>query len=398
MYFTRNNVNKNASKIKYNKEGTSHLKIFKAELLSENKWGNVVELPFNNDSYSCGSPALSPDDNTLFFVSDMEGGFGQTDIYKVAIKKDGTYGNPINLGPRINTEGNEKFPFVAKDSTFYFSSDAHLEKDVKNIQIKNLGAPYNSSYDDFCFYINTDTKAGYFSSNREGGVGGDDIYAFGRYDCKNSLKGIVRDKLTNDPLDKGNVKLLDEGGKVVAEAWTKEDGFYEFKNIECDKKYTVLAERIIYRPDSKEFRTSEESDKEIEIDLFLQPLIIDNEIVINPIFFDYDKSYIRSDAAYELENIVTVMREHPKMIIRIESHSDSRGRDAYNLKLSDRRAKSTRDYLFSRGIATNRVESAKGYGESQLLNECSNGVKCSEERHQENRRSKFIITSGLSAK
>lgn len=403
MYFTRNNVNKK-DKRRYNKEGTSNLKIYRATK-KENKWTNITELPFNNDGYSCGAPALSPDNKTLFFVSDMEGGYGQTDLYKVSINEDGTFGEPKNLGPKINTEGNEKFPFIAKDSILYFSSDANinlglldifesniLKKNQDKIEVKNLGAPYNSPFDDFCFFIDTETNTGYFSSNREGGQGGDDIYAFGKFICEQTVKGIVRDELTNETLSKVNVAVIDENGKVLERYLTDTDGYYEFK-IGCDKTYTVLAERVVYRPDKKEFKTTPNNNDTTEIDLFLKPLIIDNEIVINPIYFDYDKSNIRPDAAYELENIVAVMREHPRMVIKIESHTDSRGRDAYNLKLSDRRAKSTRDYLFSRGIATERVQSAIGYGETQILNKCTNGVKCTDQEHEENRRSKFIITN-----
>lgn len=407
IYFTRNNVNKK-EKRRYSKEGTSNLKIYKASK-SDDSWDNIVELPFNNDAYSCGAPALSPDNKTLYFVSDMEGGFGQTDLYKVNIKSDGTYGTPVNLGADINTEGNEKFPFVAKDSTLYFSSDGNLnlglldifesnilkikENDSTQVYIKNLGAPYNSPFDDFCYYIDSETQTGYFSSNREGGKGGDDIYSFGKYDCKQLVSGVMYDELTKEPLNKVMVSLLDDNGKVIETFFTKEDGKYEFKEIGCDKTYTILGERVVYKSDMKDFVTSPKNEDKSTIDLYLKPLIIDNEIVINPIYFDYDKSNIRPDAAYELENIVAVMREHPKMIIKVESHTDSRGRDKYNLKLSDRRAKSTRDYLFSRGIATDRIQSAIGYGESQILNECKNGVKCTDKKHEENRRSKFIITN-----
>ncbi|WP_397362616.1 OmpA family protein [Olleya sp. R77988] len=407
MYFTRNNVTKK-EKRKYSKEGTSNLKIYKATL-SGTRWTNVIELPFNNDAYSCGAPALSPDNKTLYFVSDMEGGYGQTDLYKVAIKGGDNYGEPVNLGADINTEGNEKFPFVAKDSTLYFSSDANLNlglldifetnllkikrNDTTKVSIKNLGAPYNSPYDDFCFFLDTETQTGYFTSNREGGKGGDDIYAFGKYQCKQLVNGVAYDKLSNEPLDKVMVSILDINGKVIDSYFTEKDGKYEFKDINCDKTYTVLAERVIYRPDKKGFVTSPINGETTTIDLFLQPLIVDNEIVINPIYFDYNKSNIRPDAAYELENIVAVMREHPKMIIKIEAHTDSRGRDAYNRKLSDRRAKSTRDYLFSRGIAQDRIQSAIGYGESQILNHCKNGVKCNDKEHEQNRRSKFIITN-----
>ena len=402
MYFTRNNVNKK-EKRRYNKSGSSNLKLYKATKV-DNTWTNIEELPFNNENFDFTAPTLTPDNKTLIFSSNMDSGYGQTDLYKVAINDDGTFGEPINLGPKINTEGNEKFPFVAKDSTLYFSSDANINlglldifesnilKTSTNIDVKNLGAPFNSSFDDFCYFIDTETNTGYFSSNREGGQGGDDIYAFGKLKCEQIVKGLIRDELTNELLSKATVSLINIDGKILERYQTKEDGYYEFK-IDCEKTYTILAEKPIYRPDNIEFETSTINQEETEIDLSLKPLIIDNEIVINPIFFDFDKSNIRPDAAYELENIVAVMREHPKMVIKIESHTDSRGNDSYNMKLSDRRAKSTRDYLFSRGIAKDRIQSAIGYGESQILNRCKNGVKCTDEEHEENRRSKFIITN-----
>lgn len=407
MYFTRINLN-NKNKAKYDKEGTSQIKLFRAKKV-DNKWKKIEELPFNGEDFSTGSPTLSPDEKQLYFSSDREGSKGLTDIYKVKINNDGTFGNPINLGSKINTEGRENFPFIAKDSTFYFSSDGHinlglydifesniLKRDTAEVYIKNLGAPYNSGFDDFGFFIDTETNTGYFSSNREGGKGGDDIYSFGKYECKQIIKGITKNKITNEPLAKVVVKLMDENGKVIQMETSDKDGAYEFKNVACNQNFVILGERVIYRPDQKDVTTNEESGDETFVELFLTPLIIDVEIVINPIFFDYNKSEIRPEAAYELENIVAVMREHPKMVIKIESHTDSRGRDAYNKKLSDRRAKSTRDYLFSRSIETNRVESAIGYGESQLVNHCNdaNSKSCSEEEHQENRRSKFIITGG----
>ena len=402
MYFTRNNVNKK-EKRRYNKSGSSNLKLYKATKV-DNTWTNIEELPFNNENFDFTAPTLTPDNKTLIFSSNMDSGYGQTDLYKVAINDDGTFGEPINLGPKINTEGNEKFPFVAKDSTLYFSSDANINlglldifesnilKTNTDIEVKNIGAPFNSSFDDFCYFIDTETNTGYFSSNREGGQGGDDIYAFGKLKCEQIVKGLIRDELTNELLSKATVSLINIDGKILERYQTKEDGYYEFK-IDCEKTYTILAEKPIYRPDNIEFETSAINQEETEIDLSLKPLIIDNEIVINPIFFDFDKSNIRPDAAYELENIVAVMREHPKMVIKIESHTDSRGNDSYNMKLSDRRAKSTRDYLFSRGIAKDRIQSAIGYGESQILNRCKNGVKCTDEEHEENRRSKFIITN-----
>lgn len=405
LYFTRVNLNKR-DKVRYDKEGTSNLKLFKATRQND-RWGDAKELPFNDKIHSTGSPALSPDGKTLFFSSDREGGYGQTDIYKVAINEDGTFGRPVNLGGDINSEGKENFPFVAKDSTLYFSSDAYLnlglydifesnilKKNIDKVEIKNLGAPYNSGFDDFGFFIDSETGTGYFSSNRPQGKGGDDIYAFGKLECKQVLKGTTKDKISLEPLPEVVVKLIDESGKVIEMVTSDEEGYYEFKDIACEQTYTVLGEKIIYRPDKREFTTSIVNGEETIIDLFLTPLIIDNEIVINPIFFDFDKWNIRPDAAYELENIVIVMREHSKMVIKIQAHTDCRGSDAYNRKLSDRRAKSTRDHLYTRGIAIERIESAIGYGESQLVNKCDDGVKCTEEEHQENRRSKFIITRG----
>ncbi len=409
LYFTRDNLNKRNSRATYDKEGTSNLRLFKANLV-DGKWTNLEDLPFNSKDYSNGSPALSPDNKTLYFVSDRPNGFGQTDIYKVAIKPDGTYGEPKNLGANINTEGRENFPFIAKDSTFYFSSDSRInlglldifESNIlkakdKEVEVKNLGAPFNSGYDDFAFFIDSETNTGYFSSNRPDGKGGDDIYAFGKLECTQIIRGVTKDLITQMPLAQVTVKLMDGTGKVIESIVSDDNGAYEFLDISCDSKYIILGEKVTYRSDKREFTTSIVNEEETQIDLFLSPLIIESEIVINPIFFDFNKSDIRPDAAYELENIVAVMKEHTMMVIKIESHTDSRGRDKYNLKLSDRRAKSTRDYLISRGISENRIESAIGYGESQLINDCDDNSKCTEEEHQKNRRSKFIITDGYTA-
>ncbi len=401
MYFTRDNVNKR-NKLKYDEKGTSHLKIYKA-ILVNGSWGNVEELPspINDKKFSTGHPALSPDGKTLYFVSDRDGGLGQTDIYKVDINEDGSYGAVTNLGDKINTEGREMFPFVASDSSMYFSSDGHLNiglldifksnflKD-ENADPINLGAPYNSPDDDFAYYVDAGKQYGFFSSNRQGGKGNDDIYGFSEYECKQTVSGVVRDKKTGDPLAVATVQKIDRFGKVLEEFNTPMDGSYSFE-VECDESYTILAMKPDYKSDMKEVQTTDENGQENKVDLDLEPLIQDDQIVINPIFFDFDKWNIRTDAKYELENIVDVMRQHPNMVIKIESHTDSRGSDRYNMKLSDRRAKSTRDYLLSRGITANRIESAIGYGESQLLNECEDGVRCSEDAHQLNRRSYFYI-------
>ena len=397
IYFTRDNVSKR-NQLKTDRQGTAHLKIYKASLI-DSTWQDVVELPFNDKLHSNGHPALSPDNKTLFFVSDREGGFGGTDIYKVEIFEDGTYGIPENLGQSINTDGKEMFPYVSKDNTLYFSSDSNINlgfldiyksnilKD-SNAKVENLGAPYNSGFDDFGFFIDSDTEIGYFSSNRPGGLGSDDIYSF--IGCYQTVKGTVRNADTQEPMSMATVKLMNKGGKVIKTVTTGANGEYSFK-IKCNTKYTVLGEKPDFKNDFKDFNSGEETGGDVTVDLNLIPLIKDDQIVINPIFFDFDKWNIRTDAQYELENIVDVMRAHPNMVIKIESHTDSRGSDRYNMKLSDRRAKSTQEYLLSRDIAPERIESAIGYGESQLLNKCSNGVKCTEEEHQLNRRSYFYI-------
>ncbi|MUU77378.1 OmpA family protein [Winogradskyella endarachnes] len=404
MYFTRDNVNQR-QRLKYDKEGTTHLKLYKSTLVGK-LWTEPEELPFNDEIYSTGHPALSVDNKTLYFVSDRADGFGQTDIYAVSIKENGTYGEPINLGDKINTEGREMFPFVSQDSTFYFSSDGHLNlglldifksnilKDSKNITApENLGAPFNSGYDDFAYYIDNETKKGYISSNRPEGKGGDDIYGFTISKCVQLISGIATEHRTEIILNGVTVKLIDETGKIIAEAITKEDGAYAFE-VECNKKYTILGTKDDYHEDQKTIITSNKNEEENILDLVLKPMLLESQIIINPIFFDYDKATIRTDAQYELENIVNVLRKHDEMIIKIEAHTDSRGRDKYNLKLSDKRAKSTAEYIISRGIERSRIQSARGFGETRLLNKCENGVKCSEEEHQVNRRSYFYIVDG----
>jgi outer membrane protein OmpA-like peptidoglycan-associated protein len=401
LYFTRDNVNKR-NRLNYDKKGTTHLKIYKATL-KDNKWEDIVELPFNDKVFSTGHPTLSPDNKILYFVSDREGGIGQTDIYSVTINEDGTYGEPENLGEMINTEGREMFPFVSNDNTLYFSSDGYLNLGLLDIfksnhlkgdrlEPENMGAPYNSGYDDFAYFVDETTQKGYFSSNRPNGKGGDDIYSFNSYECKQEISGVIRDSKTGILLTGTIVRLIDETGKVIEEVNTKEKSDYTFE-VDCNKTYTIVGTKEDYKDDSKTVFTTDENEKTTTVDLNLIPLIIDNQIVINPIFFDFDKSNIRTDAEYELENIVDVLRKHPEMIIKIESHTDSRGRDRYNMKLSDRRAKSTRDYIISRGIAPERIESAIGYGETQLLNKCANRVRCTAEEHQLNRRSYFYIVN-----
>ena len=249
-------------------------------------------MPFNDDVFSTGHPILSPDNKTLYFVSDRDGGIGQTDIYSVAINKDGTYGTPENLGDKINTEGREMFPFIAKDSTFYFSSDGHLNLGLLDIfksnilkediasDPENLGAPFNSGYDDFAYYINNDTRKGFFSSNRPDGKGGDDIYSFNISQCNQQITGIAIEHRTEIILSGVTVQLIDETGKIIDEVVTSDDGAYTF-DVECNKTYTVLGTKPDYQEDKQMLTTSRENEKVNIVDLILKPLILDSQIIIN---------------------------------------------------------------------------------------------------------------------
>ncbi|WP_422090127.1 OmpA family protein [Tenacibaculum ovolyticum] len=401
MYFTRTNFD--GKKLKGGDDEVAHLKIYKTEKVGE-VWGEAIELPFNNDNYSVGHPALSIDEKVLYFVSDMPNGFGLTDVYKVNILDNNTFSTPENLGENINTEGREMFPFIDSKETLYFASDGHLglgaldvfeakkEGDTYTKPV-NLGAPINGAYDDFSFIINNKRNNGFFSSNRKKGKGDDDIYSFIVYSCKEDVSGVVYEAKTNKPLNDVTVKLISEEGEVVAEKVTNKDGSYSFELVDCEKNFTVTASKIDYKKDQKTAKTLDVNKQLITQNLQLEPLIVENQIVINPIYFDFDKDNIRNDAAKELGHIITVMQNHPKMIIKIESHTDSRGKKEYNRLLSDRRAKSTKKYIVSKGILSSRIQSAIGYGEGQLLNDCDDDKsnKCSKEEHQKNRRSYFYI-------
>ena len=405
MFFTRDNYK--GRRLKKSKDKTTNLKLYRADLV-DGIWKNEKELPFNSDEYSVGHPTLSLDEKELYFVSDMPGAVGGTDLFKVTLNVDkNQYGVPINLGTEINTEGMEMFPFISEDNTLYFSSNGRFgfglldiyKTDLntsESVNVYNLGESINSNMDDFAFTLK-DENSGYFSSNRITGKGDDDIYSFvSSTPCLQTIEGVVTNKNTKIPLPKSTVQLIDKNGKVLKEVISDINGAYTFKNQLCDHQYKITGAKLDYESDQKIVVTDLESGKVNQADLVLNPLIVGNEIIINPIFFDFNKYIVREDAKYELEKIVTVMDTHPDMVIKIESHTDSRGAKTYNRELSDKRAKFTAFYLMSRGIAKERIQSAIGYGEDQLLNNCddANLNTCSEAEHQRNRRSKFIIVSG----
>ena len=413
MYFTRNNyVNK---KLGSDIENTILLKILRATKDKNGNWGDIVEVPFNSDQYNVAHPALSPDEKYLYFASDMPGSFGNSDIFRVEILGDNQYGTPENLGNIINTAGRESFPYISKDNVLYYSSDgipglggldifaAKFNADGSTSKPVNIGMPGNSADDDFCFVFNSDSKIGFLTSNRPGGKGKDDIYSFREdkpllFSCQKNIKGIVKDAKTKAVIADAKVILSDKVMKEVSTDQSKTDGTFTFEKVNCnDSHYYLRGEKEKY--ETAEVNVTVGKD-EVVYEILLNPRQVAIEkgmdlakvFEIKEIKFDYNKANIRPDAEVELTKIVEVMREYPKMKIDIRSHTDSRGSDSYNLKLSERRAKATLEWMVKQGIERKRL-TAKGYGETQLVNGCSNGVPCTEEEHQENRRSEFIVVA-----
>ncbi len=410
MYFTRNNFNngkkgKDANKI-------TLLKIYKATL-KEGKWNNAQELPFNNDGYSVAHPTLSADEKTMYFASDMPGTYGQSDIWKVALNADGSFGTPENLGAAINTEGKESFPVITNENELYFATDGHpgiggldifmsrMNADGSFKAPINIGAPANSPQDDFAYLIDTKTRKGFLTSNREGGKGYDDIYKFletRKLVCEQVLSGIVTDLETGEILANTKVTLLDDKFNTIKEVFSDDKGFYTF-DVECGKSYYIRAEKELYETKEQKVTiptSNGKTDFPIQLEKKVKPVTVGDDLAkafgIKIIYFDLDKWNIRPDAALELEKILDVMKQYPNMKIDVRSHTDSRQTHKYNEKLSDRRAKSTVAWLVTNGVDASRLI-GKGYGETLLVNKCADGVKCSEEEHQANRRSEFIITA-----
>ncbi len=402
MYFSRNNFNKNVQG--KDDKGISNLKIYKATI-NDSLWKDIEDLHFNSDDYSVGHPALNSDGTKLYFASDMPGGFGGSDIYYADINEDGTLGVPQNLGDVVNTEDNELFPNLNNENSLFFSSDGHLglglldvfgtiqDENGKIVGVINLGVPINSSKDDFSFFMKEDGLTGYFASNRKGGMGDDDIYAYNRVPLLN-VEGIVSDAINNKPIPNAIITLYDGDNKQIAFMETDEDGYYEI-NIDRDTDYKIVGSQKKYVDDSKVFTSKNIETKitTITADLVLTPV---RDVVIladlETIYFDFDKHNIRPDAALELDKIVKLMNEtYPGMVIRIESHTDSRGTPTYNDKLSIDRANSTYEYIISQGVDASRITEHQGFGESRLTNGCDGSVNCEENNHQLNRRTQFIV-------
>lgn len=520
MYFSRNN-SKNGKREK-NSDKVSNIQIFRAELVN-NKWTNLKSLPFNSPDYSVEHPALSPDEKILYFASDMPGTLGSIDLFSVSIHGL-SYGKPTNLGDKINTSKREQFPFVSKDNKIYFSSNGHegygaLDIFVSEIQgntyskASNLGLPVNSGYDDFAFYINSDTKEGYFSSDRPGGKGKDDIYSLKETknliieDCKQYIAGVITDIDSHLALENAVVILKNGSNQELKEITTAADGKFSF-TIECESNYSLLVTKENFTENTKNLKISGERnksndgsiairsietikkeeqealDKKTATDLLIaqelkaaelvaleqknkidgialqekkiadanalkqkkkddaialeskrlvdfaavQQLkkdkldvdkklaettaakkkekieaIVANEkdvikeknrliIKTDPIYFDYNMWYIRKESKRILNRVAELMNKYPEMVVEIGSHTDTRGNSKFNTDLSQKRADATRTFMLEQGIPKNRIL-AKGYGESVPIVKCIAEDSCSEEQHELNRRSEFVIKS-----
>ncbi|MGJ8735194.1 OmpA family protein [Zobellia laminariae] len=409
LYFTRNNFKEG----KYVKDetGVIRLKIFKAKMV-EGVWSEIEELPFNSNDYSVAHPTLSSDEKALYFASDMPGTLGESDIFKVAINEDGTYGTPENLGPVINTEARETFPFVTSEDVLYFSSDGHpglggLDIFASKIangrldgNVMNVGEPVNGRMDDFTFIFNEDTRKGYFASNRAEGRGADDIYAFLEtkpllIDCEQAISGVVRDKISNQPLIGASVKVIDENNEEIMSAITDAEGKYNLL-IDCTQGNFVRAMTEGYVPSEEYLGKSDGEPKEIDFYLERSSITagfgddLSKLLQLSTIYFNFNKYDIRKDSEIEVEKVIAAMEKYPSLRIKVNSHTDSRGKDSYNLWLSQKRAESTVNYMVKKGIAKERLD-GEGFGETKLINKCANGVKCSDKDHELNRRSEFII-------
>ena len=482
VIFTRNNYNK--GKFQKSKEGTNKLKLYMADL-KDGKWSNVRELPFNSNDYSTGHPALSPDNTRLYFVSDMAGGAGGTDLYVVDYHGDNNWGTPVNLGHEINTEGNEMFPFMDANGNMYFASDGHeglggldvffaeMKDGIAYRGVHNLGAPINSDKDDFGLICNAERSSGYFSSNRKQGIFDDNIYGFIKtckqlqitvYDAetkepieaadlrttvngenrnlqitrpdgsttmcldanveyefkavkegysmnsvtystrtntgqqtklaiylektKNSiLKGVVKSELTQQPMPGVKVTLKNEKDNTEQTIVTGADGGYEFE-VKPNSDHKLIASKNDFATSDNIVGKTDKNAKQIKSDVGLYG---NGEIFrIENIYYDYGQFFIRPDAATELNKIVDILKKNPAMQIEMRSHTDARSSDMFNLRLSDNRARAAMDYLIARGVDANRLQ-AKGYGETEPVNECVDGVQCAEADHQKNRRTEFRV-------
>lgn len=392
MYFSSDSFREGL----FEKDKVNKLKLGKNNLYvatkSGDSWTNIKPLPFNSKDYSLSNPSLSRDGKTLYFSSNMPGSLGGVDIWKVSVNGD-TYGAPENLGNKVNTEGNESFPFIADDnSTLYFASsgkqglggyDVYQIDLAKGSEAVNMGKPVNTEKDDFAFTFNKAKNLGFLSSNRNGN---DDIFSATPI-CGVDLLVVVTNAKTGEILSNAKVAILDDKKNVIATETSNDKGEVNFR-VECDKPYSIQASKDGF--EGNVFPVAKSKGPTAKVDAALQPIdviVTPTEIILKPIYFEFDKSNITQEGSFELDKLVQVMKNNDKLVIYAKSHTDRRGSDDYNMTLSERRAQATVQYVISKGISAERI-SGKGFGESEPKVACD---KCTEEEHSQNRRSEFLI-------
>ena len=357
-YFASESYKDNITASKDKKANAKYSQVYLYSALKNgDSWGSISLLPFNDKSFSNSNPSLSKDGKTLYFSSNRPGSIGGTDIWKVMVNADGTFGEPQNLGAKVNTEGNEAI---------------------------NLGTPVNTEKDDFAFTFNEAKKIGFLSTNRNGN---DDIF-FVNPVCAVDALIVVSDKKTGLILANASVSILDDKKNIIATEMSNSKGEVSYK-VECDKAYVIQASKDGYEGNT--FAVTKSKGPTAKVDARLQPIdvvITETEVILNPIFFEYNKSNITQEGAFELDKLVQVMKNNDKMVVLAKSHTDSRGADSYNLTLSDKRAKSTVQYIISKGIAASRIS---GVGKGELEPKVDCGETCTEEQFAQNRRSEFLI-------
>lgn len=392
LFFARDGLNDgNFDKDRKNNVKIGQQGLYRATRV-DGKWANIQALPFNSKSYSVTHPSLSPDGKTLYFTSNMPGGHGDSDIWKVSV--DGSnYGKPQNLGPNVNTAGKEGFPSIGDNGILYFASSgkqgfggldvfrADLNRDGEAV---NVGKPVNSEKDDFSFSFNTAKNEGYFSSNRNGT---DNIIKAVPV-CRVEAMAMVKDGKTGRSLSDASVSILDAKKNVIATRQSGANGEVSFE-VDCDTEYVFQATKKDYEAGSG--RVTKTKGGRTSVDIALEPVevvITDTEVLLKNIYFEFNRSNITQQGAAELDKLVNVMNKYPNMVIYVKSHTDGKGSAAYNLKLSEQRAQSTVQYLVSKGISKDRL-SGKGFGITEPKIDCKSN--CTEEEDAQNRRSEFKI-------
>lgn len=412
------NKNENLGTLSFSKDGmklfytassdddTQRFQLYSAAM-DPNREGHFINMkpvPFNNPDYSFENPHLSRDGKTLFFASNMPEAIGGFDIFKVAVNEDGTYGKVERVEGAVNTVLDEKFPQTSLDGKYlYFSSKGHSnlggydifksrKADLGYIATRNLGNTINTTADEIA-YIPATKTVGYMTSDRKDGKGSYDIYKLTEFMVDQTARGRVIDLETGIPLEKATVVLLDAQGTEVGTLQTKEDGLYHFP-IDAFLEYTIIAYKDGFENGSVNLTTNTNLVEVFKNDVTLKAeaaeIVATEEktfIKIDNIQFDYNSAGIKPVSTITLNTVFQTLQENPEIKVAINAHSDQRGRDSYNLKLSDKRAASTLQYLTNKGISKDRLIS-KGYGETQPIHVCD---PCNAEQYEENRRVEFVI-------